>query len=356
MVSYPPSYMRLGLILAVAALAVGVLLFQFRSSAPSPDRRAVSAADNDGAEPTQRVPAGWRREFKKTDFANASIRFDEVLSGGPPKDGIPSIDKPSFVSIAEASDDLAATEPVISVQVNGEARAYPLAILMWHEIVNDEIAGVPLTVTFCPLCNSAIVFERTVDGQVLDFGTTGKLRNSDLVMYDRQTESWWQQFLGEGIVGEFNGTLLTMLPVRVESFARFQERFPQGLVQKRPFNVRRSYGRNPYSGYDTSSRPFLYRGSYPQDIAPLAYVVAVDGEAWSLDLLRAEQRIEKDDLVITWEPGQNSALDRGRIADGRDIGNVVVQRRQDGELVDAVYDVTFAFSFHAFHPDATIHQ
>ena len=352
--TFPPT-MRLGLILGIAALAVGFLIFQFRSSGPVAGS-ANLATDADGARPAQRVPRGWARAFKKTDFTNTSIQFSEIMSGGPPKDGIPSIDDPSFFSIAEATDQVGATEPVISVQVNGEARAYPLAILMWHEIVNDEIAGVPVSVTYCPLCNSAIVFERRVGDLVLDFGTTGKLRNSDLVMYDRQTETWWQQFLGEGIVGEFTGHQLKMLPVRVESFARFQERFPDGLVQKRPFSVRRSYGRNPYSGYDTSSRPFLYRGSYPDDIAPLAYVVAIDGEAWSLDLLQAKGRIERDDLVITWESGRNSALDRRDIADGRDIGNVIVQRRQGGELVDAVHDLTFAFSFHAFFPDGEIHQ
>ena len=100
------------------------------------------------------------------------------------------------------------TEPVIGLVVNGDARAYPLKILIWHEIVNDTVGGVPVTVTYCPLCNSAIVFERTVDGRVLDFGTTGKLRNSDLVMYDRQTESWWQQFSGTAIVGAMTGTKL----------------------------------------------------------------------------------------------------------------------------------------------------
>ncbi len=137
----------------------------------------------------------WSNEWPVTDFENRSIELDEILSGGPPKDGIPSIDDPVFVPAA-TMDDLPDLEPVISVVVDGEARAYPLRILMWHEIVNDTVNGMPLTITFCPLCNTGIVFEREIDGVVYDFGTTGKLRNSDLVMYDRQTESWWQQFLG----------------------------------------------------------------------------------------------------------------------------------------------------------------
>ncbi len=351
--SYP---MRLGLVVGIAALAIGFLLFQSRSGTPVASGGENVAALEDRATPSQPVPAGWTRAFSKTDFSKSSVDFAEIMSGGPPRDGIPSIENPSFSTIAEAADDIAATEPVVSIQINGEARAYPLAILMWHEIVNDEIAGVPIAVTYCPLCSSAVVFDRRVDGRVLEFGTTGKLRKSGLVMYDRQTESWWQQFLGEGIVGEFTGTWLESLPARVESFARYRERFPEGLVQKRPFSFRRGYGRNPYKGYDTAKRPFLFRGDSPDGIAPLAYVVAVGDEAWSLDLLRTERRIEKGDLVITWEPGQNSALDARQIANGRDIGNVVVQRRQEGQLVDAVYDFTFAFAFNAFNPGATINQ
>ncbi len=298
----------------------------------------------------------WRFEWPNTDFDRTSIDFGEIMSGGPPKDGIPSIDDPRFGSVADVAGQVAASEPVITVVIDGEAKAYPLAILMFHEIVNDELNGVPISITFCPLCNSAIVFDRRVDDRILDFGTTGKLRNSDLVMYDRQTESWWQQFVGEAIVGEMTGTQLSMLPVRVEAFERFRARHPDGQVQLRPGGFRRNYGGNPYRGYDSSSRPFLYRGEFPEGIAALAYVVAVDDEAWSLDLLRDEGRIEAGDLVITWEPGMNSVLDQRAIAAGRDIGNVTVQRRVGDTLVDAVHDMTFAFAFNAFHPDGTIHQ
>lgn len=171
----------------------------------------------------------WRGEWHKTDFSKTSIDFDEIISGGPSKDGIPPIDNPKF-ELASAITTLGKDEPVVSIVVNGKARAYPLQILMWHEIVNDQIGKVPVSVTFCPLCNSAIVFDRRLKGAVLDFGTTGKLRNSDLVMYDRQTESWWQQFTGEGIVGKHMGENLKMLPSRVESFARFRKRYPTGKV------------------------------------------------------------------------------------------------------------------------------
>jgi Protein of unknown function (DUF3179) len=147
-------------------------------------------------------PEKWRRaEWPRTDFSQSSVDLGEIKSGGPPKDGIPAIDNPRFEQLVGGRTEgwataLADVEPVISLTIEDDARAYPLRVLTWHEIANDVVGGVPVAVTYCPLCNAALVFERTLDGRVLDFGTTGKLRHSDLVMYDRQTESWWQQFAG----------------------------------------------------------------------------------------------------------------------------------------------------------------
>jgi len=154
------------------------------------------------AAPPAELAIGW-----KTDFSRHTVPFGEIQSGGPGKDGIPAIDHPQFLPPAKVRD-LRPKEPVIELVLHGEARAYPLRILIWHEIVNDTVGGAPVAVTFCPLCNTAIAFVRRVGGKTLDFGTTGNLRNSDLVMYDRQTESWWQQFGGEGIVGRYTGTTL----------------------------------------------------------------------------------------------------------------------------------------------------
>lgn len=296
----------------------------------------------------------WRGEWPKTDFAKTSIDFNDIVSGGPSKDGIPAINNPKFKSV-DSITAIGNDEPVVSVVIGDEARAYPLQILMWHEIVNDQIGSVPLTVTFCPLCNSAIVFDRRLDGVVLDFGTTGKLRNSDLVMYDRQTESWWQQFTGTGIVGAYTGETLKMIPSRVESFARFRKRAPKGRVLIPNSASMRAYGYNPYVSYDSSQLPFLYKGELPSNLPPLERVVSVGGEAWSLRLLQNRGKIVVGDLVLTWETGQNSALDTERIREGRDIGNVVVQRKTDDGLEDAVHDISFAFAFRAFYPKGVIH-
>jgi len=300
-------------------------------------------------------PDAWAGAWPKTDFSKSTVPFDEILSGGPPKDGIPSIDNPKFVPVSQA-ENLFPTEPVIGLSIDGDARAYPLRILTWHEIVNDTVGGTPVAVTYCPLCNAAIVFDRRVEGQATTFGTTGKLRKSDLVMYDRATESWWQQFLGEAIVGAQTGKRLKMLPARLESWENFAARFPEGQVLVPTNPNMRSYGANPYVGYDSLRQPFLYDGSLPKDIAPMKRVVAIGDEAWAMDLLRRAGRLESGDLVLTWTPGQTSALDTRAISEGREIGNVIVQRRGPDGLVDVPYDVTFAFVFHAFRPEGTIRQ
>lgn len=294
-----------------------------------------------------------RQEFS-TDFSKTSIDLGEIMSGGPPKDGIPAIDDPRFQYITEI-DGIADSEPVVGLVVNGEWKAYPLRILMWHEITNDEIGGIPVSVTFCPLCNAVVVFDRRVGDSVLDFGTTGRLRKSDLLMYDRQTESWWQQFTGEALIGEFLGTELAVLPSRLESFAQFKARAPNDALVQIPLNRdKRNYGANPYIGYDSAARPFLYRGETPDGIKPLERVVSLQGktEAWSMALLRDKGEITTaDGTVLSWIPGQNSALDTGQISEGRDVGTVIAQKNGS----DVPYFVDFAFAFHAFRPEATIH-
>lgn len=292
----------------------------------------------------------WAYDWPKTDFSKSSIDFADIMEGGPPKDGIPAIDRPRFKPVDEISD-IADTEPVISLNIKGDIRAYPVRILMFHEIVNDRVGEVPVTITYCPLCNASLVFERTLDGRVLDFGTTGKLRLSDMVMYDRQTESWWQQFIGEGIVGKYTGRKLRVLPSRIESFALFRGRHPDGLVLVPNNSMMRRYGSNPYVKYDSKRWPFLFRGKYRGPVPPLSRLVAVGQEAWPLSLIKKRKIISHHDLLISWQAGQNSPLDSRSIKKGRDIGNVTVTR--DGEIV--VYNIPFAFAFKAFYPDGKIY-
>lgn len=297
------------------------------------------------AQERNRFAAAW----PDTDFAKVGIDLAEVISGGPPKDGIPALSDPPFIAAADETR-LADREPVMSVALPGQAgRAYPIRYLMWHEIVNDSIGGVPVLVTFCPLCNTGMVFDPRVQGRRLSFGVSGLLRHSDMIMYDRETESWWQQALGEGIVGTHARRKLTQLPALMESWGAFRAAHPDGLVMDEP-DWSRGYGSNPYVGYDTS-RPFLSDGENPpHGIDPLERVVRVGNRAWPLTRLAKAGEIREAGLVLTWTEGQASALDSQSIGRGREVGNI---RVTDTEGRDVVHDIPFAFAFHAFHPNGT---
>ncbi len=297
------------------------------------------------------IPDRWKRAWPNTDFSKISVDPGEIFSGGPPKDGIPAITGPEMHPVG-AESALGGREPVMSVKIDGHpARAYPVRYLIWHEIVNDRIGEVPVSVTFCPLCNSGLIFDRrlhSVEGHIeLEFGVSGLLRFSDMVMYDRQTESWWQQFTGKSIVGELNGAKLTALPALLESWDAYKAREPDGLVMAEPTGHSRPYGLNPYENYDIGT-PFLYRGDPPPNMYPLTRVVRVGDRAWPLPRLREAGRIEEAGVVLTWRPGQASALSTQEIAKGTEVGNVTVTT-PDGTLV--VHEVVFAFAFHAFAPE-----
>jgi hypothetical protein len=329
----------------------------------------------------------------------ASVPLEEILPGGPPPDGIPAIDAPMFEDVTAASEWLQPQDPVLVVDFDGDARAYPLAILTYHEIVNDEVAGEPLVVTYCPLCNSGLVFKRTVDGEVLDFGTSGRLWNSNLVMYDRATRSLWSQFTGEAIVGDRLGTQLARVPMQIIALSEFAERWPDGRVLSRDTGHNRPYGTNPYTGYDSAERPFLFRGDTGGPLPQMARVVTTGGEsdpvAYPLDVLQRERvitdTVNGEPVVVLWVPGTASALDTASISEGEDVGATGVFRpvadgqaltltpdgddrfRDDetastwtvlGEAVDGplagtqlervTHDDTFWFVQYAFRPDTRV--
>jgi hypothetical protein len=325
--------------------------------------------------------------------------LEEIRSGGPPPDGIPPVDHPRFVSVSAAEGWIEEREPVLSLLHGGEARAYPLQILTWHEIVNDRVHGDPITVTFCPLCNTGIAFDRRVRGDVLDFGTSGRLYRSNLVMYDRQTKSLWVQFTGKAITGSFIGTELRRIPVQIVSWREFTRAHPKGRVLSKETGFSREYGRNPYPGYDDiNSSPFLFEGRTDGRLRPMERVVTVsagdDARAYPYRELKRSDVVEDEVggkvLVIFYRPGAASALDNERLASGRDVGETgvfspfVEHRRlhfesRDGRFVDTetgsvwnvlgeatagrlrgsslrpvAHDDTFWFVWAAFRPGTTI--
>ena len=344
----------------------------------------------------RRATIGWN-----TDWSKHSIEYRELLSGGPPRDGIPPIDQPKFIDNQQAEQWLAPNDPVIALELNGDARAYPLQILTWHEIVNDTVGEIPITITFCPLCNSAIAFERHYQGTTYDFGTSGLLRHSDLVMYDRQTESLWQQFTGEAIVGAMTGEQLKMIPAGLIGFEQFQVAYPTGKVLSKETGYSREYGRNPYPGYDNiHNNPFLFRDPVDKRLPAMARVVTIsDGEyhnAYPVTLLEKfgviHHQLGNQPLVVFHQAGVSSALDETRIANGIDVGatgvfipvvgnqelifvsragaivdeqtgshwNIVGQAIQGPlkgkQLKRLVHADQFWFSWAAFQPDTLIYQ
>ena len=283
------------------------------------------------------VTSGW-----ETDFDKFSVPVEEIISGGVGRDGIPPIDNPFFAPVADAQW-LQPQSPIIALEVNGDARAYPLGVLTRHEIVNDEVGGIPVAVTFCPLCNSAIVYDRRVDGEVLRFGVSGNLRNSDLVMWDDKSQSWWQQLTGEGIVGEYTGTLLNIVPSQMIGFGTFVERYPDGQVLSNDAG----FSRNPYVGYDSNPQPFLYRGPIDSRLFATERVLAglVDDQpiAYPFPEL-AEQFVINDQIgdvpvVAFWQPGATSALDQSDIDGSKDVGMALLYRAElDGKPITFHYE------------------
>ena len=296
---------------------------------------------------TAQSPADWLGEFPRTDFLRSNVPFDEIKFDGARRDSIPPIHDPKFVTPGELTD-VGPLEPVVSLIIGDEARAYPLSILLWHEIVNDVVGGVPVLVSYCPLCNSGVVFDRRVGDQELDFGNTGRIRRFDMVMYDLQTESWWQQFSGGSIAGELTGEEMKLVPSRLESLEQFRQRAPNGLVLVPNDPRARPYGTTPYAGMARGNFPeadFIH--GLPDGIRALDYGVIIGAKAWPLARLMKERRIEEEGFLFTWEAGRNSIHDSDKISDGRDLGNVIVRDLGNPDT-EIAHDVAFAFAFSAF--------
>jgi Protein of unknown function (DUF3179) len=284
----------------------------FPQATPSPREDVPAALDNPSA-----------KSLPRPTIDPAQLRL-----GGPPPDGIPAIDHPRFEPAGQV-DWLDPREPVLAFDLGTDARAYPVRILIWHEIVNDTIGGVPVAVTYCPLCNSAIAFDRRAAGRVLDFGTSGLLLRSDLVMYDRQTRSLWPQFEGRAVAGFLTDTSLEAFPVSTISWREWRDANPAGWVLSRDTGFDRQYGTNPYTGYDEErSRPFLYNGKLDSRLAPKARVVGLDdtqgGIAVTFAALRARHVMQLDigdqPIVVWWKVGTASPLDDTSVSAGRDVG------------------------------------
>ena len=288
----------------------------------------------------------------------ALIPPEAIRSGGPPPDGIPAVDEPVFAPVAGV-DFLAESEAVLALEVNGDARAYPLQIMTWHELDNDTVGGVPVTVSYCPLCNSAVAYDRNAAGRVLDFGTSGMLYQSSMVMYDRQTQSLWTHFDGLAVIGELIGTQLDFWPMAIVSWAAWRDAHPEGMVLTTETGYSRSYGRNPYVGYETSERlltPAFQSADIDERLPAKERVVGIRGGGDAVAVRHAhlqaagvvEVELAGAPLVVWNLPGASSAIDAPELADGIDVGSSgVFERALDGRLL------SFARAGDGFSDDQT---
>ncbi len=288
-------------------------------------------------------------DMRAAEFPPPLVDPDDIISGGPPPDGIPPIDEPVFVDVATNLDLLEANEPVVALVIDGDARAYPVSVMIWHEIVNDTVGGVPVSVTYCPLCNSAVSYGREISGVETTFGTSGRLFASALVMYDRATESLWTHFDGKGIVGVLTGTELDVYASPLMAWDEFRTNYPTGQVlDETQTGFSRNYGANPYVGYDNpDTRPFLFVGDADERARAKERVVGVSHAgadvAYSLQSLAGNGptvttvKHGDADLLILWTPGQATALEGNAVDEGRDVGNV-------GVFVPQIGDRTLSFS------------
>ncbi|MEJ7800284.1 MAG: DUF3179 domain-containing protein [Ilumatobacter sp.] len=287
------------------------------------------------ATPMDQVKAGPREDLPSAlvdpdadGLPEPIVDTDEIISGGPPPDGIPPIDEPTFLP-TRAVDFLAEDEPVLALEIDGDARAYPIQVMIWHEIVNDTVGDAPVSVTYCPLCNTAVAVDRRVGERVLSFGTSGSLYQSALVMYDRQTESLWSHFTGQAIAGVLTGAELDSYPVATVAWSDWRDAHPDGLVLSRDTGHDRDYGRNPYPGYDdVDNPPYLFEGEVDDRLAAKTRVVGV-GLDTTPTAIRLDPLLDAGvvalDLdgapAVAWAlPGTASALDADEVTDGRDVG------------------------------------
>ena len=233
---------------------------------------------------------------KGFDVSNSTIPLNEILDGGPAPDGIPSIDAPQFVSVKEADRWLKPGDRVIALTLNGESRAYPIRILVWHEIVNDHVGDRAVAVTYCPLCGTAMIFDASPQGRPLEFGVSGLLYQSDVLMYDRESESLWSQLMMEAVSGPQVGTKLTLIESYDQTWKAWKDRHPEGKVLSRKTGHPRNYNNPPYEGYEKRGRPLFPVRQYREDLEPMNWVAGVLWEegsvAFPIEELKATKKVK----------------------------------------------------------------
>jgi hypothetical protein len=278
------------------------------------------------------------------DLDEPLVAEELIKRGGPPRDGIPSIDEPRFMAAAEA-DFLKADDRVLGLVIKNEARAYPLAILNWHEIVNDEFTGLTVIISFCPLCGTGMAFEPAPP--VREFGVSGLLYNSDVLLYDRETGSLWSQIMAKAINGPLKGRSLKQLPLTHTSWQDWKTQYPDSRVLSTNTGFKRDYSKSPYGGYEKSNQIFFPVSASDQRFHNKEWVLGVNiggiYKAYPFSELEKTTRPVKEyvsgqliEVIFDRENKTARVLDE----QGRDINSVMA----------------YWFAWYAFHPDTEVFQ
>jgi hypothetical protein len=287
------------------------------------------------------------QEIKKTvTGVKYIVPPEKILSGGPPKDGIPSIDNPKYVTVAEADEWIADNELVLALTYKNVKRVYPLQIMVWHEIVNDNIEGDPILITYCPLCGSGIAYERKINGQEVEFGTSGKLYNSNLVMYDRKTDTYWTQIDGLAIVGQLTGQKLKAISIDTVSWADWKKAHPDSEVLSQDTGHIRAYGVDPYGNYYVDSFVFFPVEAEDDRIHPKTVVFGIE--------LNGTYKAYKEDDLKKLNSIEDSVNGTKIKVERDETGIVSVTNLDNGEEI--VKERDFWFAWYAFHPDTLLYE
>ncbi len=361
---------------AAAGIVLLVLTVTFSQNL-TPDASIVS--ENSNVVSTDNVDS----QIMETNGEKHLIPLDKIRGGGPPKDGIPSIDNPKFAQ-ADDAPFVSDSDVVIGLEINGEAKAYPLFILVWHEIVNDNVGDTPVAVTYCPLCYTNQVFERVIDGKTVEFGTSGKLYNSNLLMYDRLTDSYWSQSLGLAVKGELTGMNLKTVPFDVITWGDWKKIHPDSLVLTTDTGHIRSYGTDPYGNYYTEPRIMFPVENRDDRLFPKEIIVGFnDGDIYKA---YTQKSIEKrspindkvgnvpillvsefeqnsrafertvEDVVLEFEYVDGKLVDMGTNSEWNYDGEAVSGPLKGTQLTRMSIHPGFWFEWAAFHPDTLLYS
>ncbi len=282
------------------------------------------------------------------DLSNATIPVKQIMHGGPPKDGIPAISNPKFVSVEQASH-VSSSDRIVGITLDGVSKAYPISILNWHEIVNDEVNGQHFAITYCPLCGTAVAFDAEIGGEVTEFGVSGLLYNSDVLLYDRNTESLWSQISSRSVAGKLVGTELVRLPISHTTWQDWESKYPDTLVLSEETGHFRDYSRDPYAGYEKSrSLFFAVNNQAPESYHPKELIIGleVNGTYRAYPFIELDKNgkssftdnLNGKDFTINWD-SENRAVS---IFDssGKEIAGIQ----------------GFWFAWFAFHPETEVFQ